>query len=141
MIKSIKKNQQPHLQKNRKASKQFFDSGILKNRKADLPITILVIGVFVICIFALLSFYSSKLIFEELFVGINSMENIASKINEYSFYKNLEINGEEIKQIIDIKEDRQGKYIEIEEKNEGKDFIIFKTPEKLLFSARYNFPD
>ena len=35
MIKSIKKNQQPHLQKNRKASKQFFDSGILKNRKAQ----------------------------------------------------------------------------------------------------------
>jgi len=125
----------------KKASKQFFNSEILKNRKADIPVTILVIGVFVICTFALLSFYSSKFIFEESLVGINSMENIASKINEYSFYKNLEINGEEIKQIIDIKEDRQGKYIEIEEKNEGKDFIIFKTPEKLLFSARYNFPD
>ena len=113
---------------------------MIASKKGDIPITILVIGVFMICALALLSFYSSNIEFGSSFYGIASMGKINGKINEYYFYKNLGIDEKKIKEIIDIKEDNLGKYILIEEKIEEKKFIFIKYSEKVLFSVRYNFP-
>ncbi len=57
-----------------------------KNRKADIPVTILVIGVFSVCCLALLSFFISAINTRESFMGIDLMEKINSQIEENFFY-------------------------------------------------------
>jgi hypothetical protein len=49
---------------------------VLKNKKGDVPITILVIGVFAVCTIALLSFSYSIISFNKSFDTLNVMESI-----------------------------------------------------------------
>ncbi|GAI63275.1 unnamed protein product [marine sediment metagenome] len=76
----------------------------MKNKKADIPVTILVIGVFAICALAIVSFLSSSFNFSHSFTGISEMEEMNSKIDEYYFYKNAGLSEEKIQEILDIKE-------------------------------------
>jgi hypothetical protein len=55
------------------------------NKKGDLPVTILVIGVFAICGLALLSFFNSTIQIKKSFVGIDLMEEMNYKIEEGNF--------------------------------------------------------
>ena len=48
--------------------------GVKKNTKGDVPVTILVIGVFVVCTLAVFSFIHSNLVINRSFVGIDIME-------------------------------------------------------------------
>ena len=61
----------------------------IKNKRADIPVTILVIGVFAICTLAILSFSiidnKSKEGFNE---AIEAIEEINSEIEKYEFYNN-----------------------------------------------------
>lgn len=63
-----------------------------KNRRGDLPITILVIGVFVVTSLALLSFYLSGIDGEETILKVSIIEKTKSFAEEVRFYKNQEIN-------------------------------------------------
>lgn len=60
------------------------------NKKADIPVTILVIGVFAICALTLLSFYSSLTKVKTSFVSIALIEKMNSQREEFSIYKNLD---------------------------------------------------
>ncbi len=69
------------------------------HKKGDIPVTILVLGVVVICCLALLSFFASTIQTRNLFVGINLVEKASSQFEENSFNGNfLEVNLEEFKQ-------------------------------------------
>jgi len=75
------------MQNKREKKQRFFQYNFFpKNRKADIPVTILVIGVFAVCSLALLTFFISAIKTRESFVGIDLMEKINSQIEENSFY-------------------------------------------------------
>ena len=65
-----------------------------KNRRGDIPITLLVLGVFAICSLALLSFYLSGTSGGKIFLKVSIVEKINSFADEIKFYKNPEINGD-----------------------------------------------
>jgi hypothetical protein len=52
------------------------------NRKGDLPVTILIIGVFGVCTLALLSFLYSSYQVHKAFVGIEVMEKANAQIEQ-----------------------------------------------------------
>ena len=59
-----------------------------KNKRGDIPVTILVIGVFVVCTLAILSFINSNLSISKTFVGTDLMEkaNIDIERNQLTNY-------------------------------------------------------
>lgn len=101
---------------------------LLKNKKADIPITILVIGVLAICALAIFSFYSANRIFKKNFDSIDVVEEILITKEKISLYEeNLGFTPEETKEIFQIEydSDRGVRYI---------------TAEKGGISVRYNLP-
>ena len=72
---------------------------MVKGKHGDIPITILVLGTFAVCSLALLSFYATNVSVGKSFVGIDLMEKMDSKINEYNFYKSKGLLDKEIKEI------------------------------------------
>ena len=89
------------------------------DKKGDIPITILVIGVFVVCTIALFSFLSSVKLLGHSFTGLGVMEEV-----------NLE-----------IEKDPSQTYYQEEMGYVGGLKIItkFKTP-KVIFSVDYTVP-
>ncbi len=57
----------------------------MKNKKGNLPIIILVLGVLAVCGLALLSFYASNLKISNNFSGIKLIEKINSQIEENNY--------------------------------------------------------
>jgi len=64
----------------------------MKNKHGDIPITILVIGVFLVCSLALLSFYLSGINEKKTAVKLEIMREVNSLTDEIKFYKNPDIN-------------------------------------------------
>ncbi|HUW44115.1 MAG TPA: hypothetical protein VMV95_04105 [Bacillota bacterium] len=99
---------------------------LLKNKRGDIPITILVIGVLAICALAIFTFYTSSRNFKNGFDSIDIIEKISIEKEKISLYeKDLGFTQEEAKEIFNIKEDIQGRYI---------------TAQKETISVRYNLP-
>ena len=89
---------------------------LLKNKRGDIPITILVIGILAICILAIFSFYLSNRNVKDDFSSISAIEKVLIAKEKISLYKeSLEFTWEEIEEIFEIKSDIQGKYITEEE--------------------------
>jgi len=100
-------------------SRAGFHRARKMNKKGDLPVTILVIGVFAVCTLALLSFFYSSFLIHKSFVGVEIIENANIQIEENSlnqFY--------------------------IEEKTNvfspGLEGGIHLLKEKIIFSVEYN---
>ncbi|HLC87267.1 MAG TPA: hypothetical protein VJH65_03280 [Candidatus Nanoarchaeia archaeon] len=76
----------------------MLNKKLIKYKKADVPIIILVLGVFAVCGLVLLSFSISRNNSEEKFAALNLIGRVNSYAEEYNFYKNPEIaqNPEEI---------------------------------------------
>lgn len=90
------------------------------NKRGDLPVTILVIGVLVICTLALISFFHSSSKVGKLFQGIDLIEEANAKIeagNLNTFY--IEEKSKKFSPGLD----------------EGGNFWV---KEKLIFSVEYN---
>lgn len=62
------------------------------NKRANIPIIILVLGVLVICSLAILSFFSANFIVSNSFDGISEVENLNSQI-ELNLYEGKSVNG------------------------------------------------
>ncbi len=71
------------------------------NKRADIPIIILVFGVIAICGFVLLSFEIVKNKTEENFLGIDLIEEAMSLEEEYYLYQNLGKSNAEIQNLFD----------------------------------------
>jgi len=81
------------------------------NKHGDIPVTILVIGVLAICVLAILSFFVSNSSANNSFSAVDTVEG-ASLIKEKIFlYENLRYNKDEIKTILNLQEDSQGKLV------------------------------
>ena len=104
----------------------------IKNKRADIPITILTIGVFAICVLAMMSFYLSDREVQESFIDIGLIEQINSKMEKYIFYEKVGIDENKIKDILEIKTSEVGnKYLYLEKLDKEK---------KVLFFVKYNLP-
>ncbi len=56
-----------------------------KNKKGDVPTTVLVIGVFVVCGLAIASFFYSSILFSDSFKDIGTMQKANLQIEKNSF--------------------------------------------------------
>lgn len=90
----------------------------MKNKRGDLPVTILVIGVFVVCTLALLSFMYISSQVNKSFNGINLVEEANAQIEKNSLEHYYE-------------EDTKTIWISFED---GLEFM----KEKIIFSVEYN---
>ncbi len=59
----------------------------MKNKKGDISITILVIGIILVCTLALISFFLSTLRARDSFVGVNIIKKLNSQVEENYFYE------------------------------------------------------
>jgi hypothetical protein len=114
---------------------------IIKNKRGDLPIIILVLGVFLICMIALGSF----LIFENkikkiVFTGTDIIERASAIEDKYYFYKNTgKFSEEKIEEILGIQKEEDSKYIYIEQNSSQGVFGPFGE-EKKVASVKYYLP-
>jgi len=95
-----------------------------KNKKGDIPTTILVLGVVVICVFAIVSFSISLIKVNKNF-DLTAIKEVKLIKEKAEFYENIGFSKEEIDSILGIKEDSQGRYVLLDDK---------------IISARYYFP-
>jgi len=93
------------------------------NKRGDIPVTILVIGVFAVCSLALLSFYISDIKTGNSFIVISSVEKMNSQIEQYSCSYNLNADF-----------DKEGNFYQ-EEK--VWHWYTFWKKEKLLISVKH----
>ena len=78
------------------------------NKRGAIPIVILVVGVFLVCILAILSFFVSNNSVKNSFPVINTIEAASLLKERISFYENLGYDKEQIKTLLNLKEDSQG---------------------------------
>ncbi len=95
---------------------------MMKNKKGNLPIIILVLGILAICSLALLSFYNANLKVSNNFAGVKLIEKLNSQI-ETNLYQEKPVN--------DLYE-----YKKIRTFNFKEGFLKKKT----IFSVTYNPP-
>lgn len=95
------------------------------NKKGDIPVTILVIGVIAVCMMAILSFYFANQSVKNSFGVVEIVEKASISLDKILFYQNLGLSQSEIDKIFNVKSDVQGRYIYFEQ--EG-------------MSVRYNLP-
>jgi len=93
---------------------------LMRTKKANVPIIILVLGVLAVCSLALLSFYSANLKVSNNFAGIKLIEKLNSQI-ETNLYEGNSVEG-----LREVKEVRTFNF---------KDGFLKK---KIIFSVTYN---
>lgn len=97
---------------------------LIKNKRGDIPVTILVLGIVMVCILAITSFNVSSLKVQENF-DTQIVKEITLIKEKADFYSNLGFAKEEIDSVLNIKYDSQGRYVLLERRGT---------------SVRYNFP-
>ena len=73
----------------------------IKNKKADIPITILVIMIVAACILAILSFFVSITKVEKNYLGVELINGINTDIEKFYFYLNAGFSEDEAAEKID----------------------------------------
>ncbi len=89
----------------------------IRNCKGDVPVTILVLGVFVVCTLALLSFINSDRNSEKSFVGVKIMEEANMEIEIHNLNHH---------------------YVEKTERKIVPKFGFNWVEERVIFSLEYN---
>lgn len=115
---------------------------IFRNKKGDIAITLLVVGVFAVCSLALLTFFISDFKVGNSFVGIDKVHKLNSDLDAYEFYKSEGISEESLNTIFrdSILEKNEKKYFYQEKSYSKFSFTKFKQEEVLLFSVQYEIP-
>ncbi len=96
----------------------------VRNRRAQIPIVILVLGVVAVCVMAIFSFITSSSRFDASFSGISVAKSLTSQIESYHFY-------------ISVGED-PSKYLNIEPPGRGEGKSLFSQGKGI--SIRYYLP-
>lgn len=104
------------------------------NKKGNIPVTILVLGIFAICGFALLTFFISDFDVSNSFGGIGLLEKVNSHADEYVFYKNQGISQERLDSYFNLTTEGTNKVMELEERSSG----LF-SGNNFVFSVKYSF--
>jgi hypothetical protein len=108
----------------------------LHSKKGDVPITILVIGVFAVCSIAILTFFISDFKISNNFVGLEFMDKINTKNEEYLFYSQ---NGDvdKLEEYFNWTEEEEIRYFEEEIYKEG----FFGKKKELSFYVKSPVPN
>jgi hypothetical protein len=99
---------------------------LIRDKRGAIPIsiTVFVVGVIALFIFALVSYYISMNRTRGMIVGTNAIEKMNVEIDQYNFYKNAkQLSNDEILGILNARTDSLGKkylYVEQAELNGGK---------------------
>ncbi len=112
----------------------------MRNKKGNLPIVLLVIGVFAICSLALLTFLIADFKINNSFFGIGIMMDLNEDIDEYSFFFDQGVPKEKLKQIYNLSEDGENFVFYREEKVSGALFKKGVKKDDILFSVKYVVP-
>ena len=117
----------------------------MKNKKSSVPVTILVIGVFLVCSYALLTFFISDFKISNSFIVVTLVREANIQIDEYLFYKNSGVSLEKIDKYFDeISFDSNFNSLVLK-----KEFYDFRTVPKfdldwkeeyLVFEMKYFLP-
>ena len=67
----------------------------IKNKKADVPVTMLVIMIVAVCVLAILSFINSANKVQADYLGIELIEGINSDVEKFYFYLNVDFSADE----------------------------------------------
>lgn len=97
-------------------------------KKASIPITILVVGVFVVCTLAVISFILTKVHTKEDFAGVKMVEKINLQIEDFEVHKDLFR--------VDSKKLDSGERVLYLEKKKTSGFLWWKK-EWVTFSVEY----
>lgn len=73
---------------------------LFKGKKGDIPVMILVLGVFAICAMAILTFYFNVFKFTNSFYGYELVEKVNSDIDLYNFYKSQGFSDDETEKAV-----------------------------------------
>ncbi len=103
------------------------------NKRGDIPITILVIGVFAICGLAMISFFLSVNNQKAGFENIRVIEEIKFENEKYLFYEALGLSESEIKDFTGFNKSINGFFAE----NKAKPLFIPVGNYKTVFSVEY----
>jgi len=103
----------------------------MKNKRGDIPVTILLIGVIAICGLAIFSFVASSFTKSQSFIGVSKMEELSAKIDSYYFYNAMGLSEEKLNEIVEIENNEI--YLE-----QTKPHLI--KEDEFLFSVKYVFP-
>lgn len=79
----------------------------IKNKRGDIPITILVLGIVLICILTIVSFYLSSLIMKSNF-DINAIKQIKLARERLDVYQNLGFSRDQAESIVGVKTENIG---------------------------------
>ena len=109
-------------------------------KRGSLPVTLLLIGVFALCGFALLTFFISDFEVSNSFVGVDLVSKVVSNADEYLFYKNSGMSEETLGEFFVLTEEFDRKYFYEEEKPTQGGFLFFGGKKVLVFSVKYQVP-
>ncbi|MCX6749427.1 MAG: hypothetical protein NTW17_01630 [Candidatus Pacearchaeota archaeon] len=76
----------------------------MKNKKADIPVVILVLGVIAVCLLAIFSFISFNFKVGRAFAQVSVIEKLDSQISEYNFYKDHQVPDKKIAEALNVNE-------------------------------------
>lgn len=96
----------------------------IKNRRGDIPITILVLGVVAICAFAIISFFLADTSAKTGFDGTRIVEKANIDAEKIKVYGQLGFSDAEIQKEFNIKTGPQGKYIELQKGDVKVQYLI-----------------
>ena len=86
------------------------------NKKGDVPVVILVIGVLAICILAIVSFYISDRTTKKGFDQIGLVDKVAVEQEKIAVYTSMGMNQVEIDKLLNVETDIiEGRYIQLEQ--------------------------
>jgi len=107
---------------------------MITGKKGDIPITILVIGVFALCTLALITFYFAEIKIENAFSGLNVLENVNSIAEQLSFYRQNKPDA--ISQLAIDK----GSYYSIVQEYNVSEGVLFWKKDVILINIEYRVP-
>lgn len=110
-----------------------------RNKKGDIGITILVMGVFAVCSLALLTFYVSDYNISNSFVGVDVMHKLNADIDLYKFYKSEGISQDKLDSYFNLTKKGDDRYFYREILGSGNIFPR-KSEKVILFSVEYKLP-
>ncbi|MCA9487420.1 MAG: hypothetical protein KC516_00485 [Nanoarchaeota archaeon] len=99
----------------------------MRNKKSNIPIIFFVLGVFLVCSFALLTFFISDFQLSNSFVGLSVVENLNYNLEEYNFYVNQNILLTRVDEFLNVSSDAVGRYLYGEKVVKGERFFSIKN--------------
>ena len=82
----------------------------MRSKKGDIPITILVLGVVLICILTIASFYLASYNMNKNF-DVQAVKEIALAKEKIDFYQNIGVSRDQADSFVGVKTDTQGRYL------------------------------